>query len=140
MLTNFLGLIVIAALLIFTLIRTWKKAVNEYNDNIDSWYEIMVYRIKHHTLTKTGMKIPNYEYEVIIRNNSTKEVICKSILNQNDYTNLENRFDLTKMEFVNNVLYYTIYAHIICNKLFANTVTDYINNNINNNNKTLLLD
>lgn len=138
MLTNIFGIIVIAAILFGIVFKTLQKANKEYNDSVDIWYEILIYRIKHHTLTKTGTKIPDYEYEVTIRNNSTKETIHKSILNQIDYSNLENRFNIDKMEFVNNVSYYTIYAHIICNKLFANTVKDYITNN--NNNKTLLLD
>lgn len=138
MLTNIFGIIVIAAILFGIVFKTLQKANKEYNDSVDIWYEILIYRIKHHTLTKTGTKIPDYEYEVTIRNNSTKETIHKSILNQIDYSNLENRFNIDKMEFVNNVSYYTIYAHVICNKLFANTVKDYITNN--NNNKTLLLD
>jgi hypothetical protein len=138
MLTNIFGIIVIAAILFGIVFKTLQKANKEYNDSVDSWYEILIYRIKHHTLTKTGTKIPDYEYEVTIRNNSTKETIHKSILNQIDYSNLENRFNIDKMEFINNVSYYTIYAHVICNKLFANTVKDYITNN--NNNKTLLLD
>ena len=138
MLTNIFGIIVIAAILFGIVFKTLQKANKEYNDSVDIWYEILIYRIKHHTLTKTGTKIPDYEYEVTIRNNSTKEIIHKSILNQIDYSNLENRFNIDKMEFVNNVSYYTIYAHVICNKLFANTVKDYITNN--NNNKTLLLD
>jgi hypothetical protein len=138
MLTNIFGIIVIAAILFGIVFKTLQKANKEYNDSVDIWYEILIYRIKHHTLTKTGTKIPDYEYEVTIRNNSTKETIHKSILNQIDYSNLENRFNIDKMEFINNVSYYTIYAHVICNKLFANTVKNYITNN--NNNKTLLLD
>lgn len=133
-----ISIIIVSVLMALVIYQTCKKANNEYKENIDTWYEILVHRIKKNNIDDMGNKTVLYSYEVEVKNNSTKENLFKKNLNQTEYIQFKNRFNIEPLEFVSSVPYYALYAHVICNKLFAESVAEYLQ--LNTDNRTLLLD
>ena len=120
--TNIIFTAAIVIALALSVVLIVRRADKQVSDNQDRWYNIIVYRMRQNG---------EYSYEITIKKNSTKQSLVRTVLNEIEYSNFQKEFNIEPLEHVNKVIYYALYANVICDVTYATKLSVYLMDNHN---------